>query len=85
MIPALRNRTTSGPTATATCGAVLARDLGAEMLLILTDVDGVYADWGTPKQRPLSRRNGQAIITSRSAGQRAVHGKAGTIITGRTG
>ena len=35
--------------------AVLARDLGAEMLLILTDVDAVYAGWGTPEQRPLSR------------------------------
>jgi carbamate kinase len=35
--------------------AVLARDLGASMLLILTDVDAVYADWGTPKQRPLRR------------------------------
>jgi carbamate kinase len=35
--------------------AVLARDLGAELLLILTDVDAVYADWGTPAQRALSR------------------------------
>jgi carbamate kinase len=35
--------------------AVLARDVGAELLLILTDVDAVYADWGTPKQRPLPR------------------------------
>jgi carbamate kinase len=35
--------------------AVLARDLGAELLLILTDVDAVYADWGTPTQRPLRR------------------------------
>lgn len=33
--------------------AVLARDLGAELLLILTDVDAVYADWGTPSQRAL--------------------------------
>lgn len=33
--------------------AVLARDLGAELLLILTDVDAVYADWGTPQQRAL--------------------------------
>ncbi len=33
--------------------AVLARDLGARLLLILTDVDAVYADWGTPTQRPL--------------------------------
>lgn len=35
--------------------AVLARDLGASLLLILTDVDAVYADWGTPEQRPLAR------------------------------
>lgn len=33
--------------------AVLARELGAELLLILTDVDAVYADWGTEKQRAL--------------------------------
>ena len=33
--------------------AVLARDIGAELLLILTDVNAVYADWGTPQQRPL--------------------------------
>jgi carbamate kinase len=33
--------------------AVLARDLGAALLLILTDVDAVYADWGTPARRPL--------------------------------
>lgn len=31
--------------------AVLARDLGAQLLLILTDVDGVYLDWGKPTQR----------------------------------
>ena len=35
--------------------AVLARDLGADLLLILTDVDAVYADWGTSKQRALPR------------------------------
>jgi carbamate kinase len=35
--------------------AVLARDLGAELLMILTDVDAVYADWGTPQQRALGR------------------------------
>lgn len=35
--------------------AVMARDLGADLLLILTDVDAVYADWGTPHQRPLRR------------------------------
>jgi carbamate kinase len=34
--------------------AVLARDLGAELLIILTDVDAVYLDWGKPTQRALS-------------------------------
>ena len=33
--------------------AVLARDLSAELLLILTDVDAIYVDWGTPTQRAL--------------------------------
>lgn len=33
--------------------AVLARDLGASLLLILTDVDAVYLDYGTPSQRAL--------------------------------
>lgn len=35
--------------------AVLARDLGAELLLILTDVDAVYRDWGKPTQKPIER------------------------------
>lgn len=34
--------------------AVLARELKAELLLILTNVDAVYADWGTPSKRALS-------------------------------
>jgi carbamate kinase len=33
--------------------AVLARDLGATLLLILTDIDAVYLDYGTPSQRAL--------------------------------
>jgi carbamate kinase len=33
--------------------AVLARDLGASLLLILTDIDAVYLDYGTPSQRAL--------------------------------
>jgi carbamate kinase len=33
--------------------AVLARDLRAQLLLILTDVDAVYLDYGTPEQRAL--------------------------------
>ncbi|HUO52927.1 MAG TPA: carbamate kinase [Gemmatimonadaceae bacterium] len=34
--------------------AVLARDLGASLLLILTDVDAVYLDYGKPTQRALA-------------------------------
>nr|WP_260327272.1 hypothetical protein [Streptomyces sp. TLI_185] len=33
--------------------ALLAEDLKADFLLILTDVPNVYADFGTPKQRPV--------------------------------
>jgi carbamate kinase len=35
--------------------ALLAADLGADALLLLTDVDGVYADWGKPRARRLPR------------------------------
>lgn len=33
--------------------ALLAEDIKADFLLILTDVPNVYADYGTPKQRPV--------------------------------
>jgi len=33
--------------------ALLAIEIGADALLIVTDVDAVYADWGTPEQRPI--------------------------------
>jgi carbamate kinase len=35
--------------------ALLAIDIDADVLAIVTDVDAVYADWGTPKQRALRR------------------------------
>jgi carbamate kinase len=35
--------------------AALASDIGASLLLILTDVDGVYAGYGTPEQRRIER------------------------------
>ena len=35
--------------------SVLARELDAELLLILTNVDGVYADWGKPSKRKLAQ------------------------------
>ncbi len=33
--------------------ALLAADVGADVLVIATDVDAVYADWGTPEQHPI--------------------------------
>ena len=33
------------------CASLLARQLNADMLLIATDVKGVFLDWNTPKQR----------------------------------
>jgi len=35
--------------------ALLARQLGADRLLLLTDVDGVYLNWGTPTARAIAR------------------------------
>lgn len=35
--------------------AILARDLGAEALIILTETDAVYRGWGTPAQAPIRR------------------------------
>jgi len=35
--------------------AILGRELGAEVLLILTDVDAVYRGWGTPAAEALRR------------------------------
>lgn len=35
--------------------ALLAEEIGAEALLMLTDVDGVYRDWGTSRQKLIGR------------------------------
>jgi carbamate kinase len=35
--------------------ALLAEQLGADLLVIVTDVDGVYTGWGTPEQKRLGR------------------------------
>jgi carbamate kinase len=40
---------------------LLAEDLHADALVIVTDVDAVYADWGTPDQRPIRRTTAEAL------------------------
>jgi len=41
--------------------ALLATDLHAEALVIVTDVDAVYSDWGTPLQRAIRRASPSAL------------------------
>jgi len=43
--------------------AVLAREVGAEMLIMATDVDGVYVDWGTPEARRLEKTTPMEMAT----------------------
>ena len=59
--------TTSAPEATETligveavidkdlASELLAREVRADLFVMVTDVDGVYVDWGTPEQRRLGR------------------------------
>ena len=41
--------------------SLLATSLGADALLLLTDVDAVYTAWGTPEQRPIHETRPAAL------------------------
>jgi carbamate kinase len=43
--------------------AVLAEGLGADLLVIATDVDAVYLGWGTPEQRAVAAAHPDAVGT----------------------
>jgi carbamate kinase len=43
---------------------LLAREVDAELFVMATDVDGVYADWGTPQQRRLERATPEELRAS---------------------
>jgi carbamate kinase len=47
--------------------ALLAADLEADALLIVTDVDAVYTDWGTPQQRAIRDATPESLADSRFA------------------
>ncbi|HXE58929.1 MAG TPA: carbamate kinase [Gemmatimonadales bacterium] len=51
--------------------AILAVELGADVLVILTDVDAVYRGWGTPAARPVPR------LTAAEAAALAAGGELG--------
>ena len=51
--------------------AILGRDIGASVLLILTDVDGVYENWGTDRARripELSSEQAERLVAGHSLG-----------------
>ncbi len=53
----------SRPSSTRTSpGALLATSLHADAFLMLTDVDAVYADWGTPDAWPIHRASPESML-----------------------
>jgi carbamate kinase len=47
--------------------ALLAIDVGADVLVIVTDVDAVYADWGKPGQRAIRHATPESLADSEFA------------------
>jgi carbamate kinase len=43
------------------CSELLARELDADLFVMLTDADAVYLDWGTPTQRAIRRTSPAAL------------------------
>ncbi len=44
------------------CSALIATELQADCLIIATDVDAVYLDWGRPTQRAVGKTTPQALL-----------------------
>lgn len=58
--------------------AILGKSIGADVLLILTDVDGVYRDWGGPRQeliRRLSLQEANLLLQSGELGEGSMRPK----------
>ncbi len=66
--------------------ALLAAELDADALVIVTDVDAVYAGWGTPEQRAIRRASPAALARSEFAeGSMGPKVKAACTFVERTG
>jgi carbamate kinase len=66
--------------------ALLARDLHADALAIVTDVDAVYDEWGTPEQRAIRRATPEALAdTEFAAGSMGPKVKAACSFVEETG
>jgi carbamate kinase len=66
--------------------ALLARELRADLLLIVTDVDAVYSGWGTPDQQAIRRATPEALNESEfAAGSMGPKVKAACAFVNETG
>jgi carbamate kinase len=66
--------------------SLLALELGADLFLMLTDVDAVYRDWGTPRARPIRCGSPDAFREiSFSEGSMAPKVEAGCEFVAQTG
>jgi carbamate kinase len=67
---------------------LLARQLGADLFVLLTDTDAVYVDWGTPSQRAIRRASpaalGKLSFASGSMGPKVEAARRFAIATGKT-
>jgi carbamate kinase len=43
------------------CSELLARELNADLFVMLTDADAVYADWGKPSQKVIRRASSESL------------------------
>jgi carbamate kinase len=66
--------------------ALPAIEIGADALLIATDVDAVHTDWGTPEQRPIRSATPEELAASEfAAGSMGPKVRAACWFTERTG
>jgi carbamate kinase len=69
------------------CSSLLARDLHADVLVIVTDVAAVYLDWGQPGQRAIGQVTPQALaqlsFAAGSMGPKVEAACAFTLATGQ--
>ena len=49
------------------CSELLARELDADLFVMLTDADAVYADWGKPTQKAIRRTSPKALAGTQFA------------------
>lgn len=68
------------------CSALLAEQLGSDLLIIATDVEAVYVDWGQPAQRAIARAHPDDLqALSFAAGSMGPKVQAACDFTRRTG